>query len=367
MANGRAWDASLQELASRQFGLITRREAIQHGISENALSARLKSGAWMKLHPGVYRYGGAPPSRHQAILAACLAHGPRAVAASFTAAELWGLREVYKRDAIHVAVPWEVKTRLRDVDCSRRRHLSRGEHVSTVHGIPVTSVARTFVDVCGPIPESALERSVIEATRLGQLLPEDLEHAVATADQERALKTLRGLAGLRGLPKLRSILARKSFLDAYRSASEAAVAQRLRAAGYTDLILNEDLWHAGIRLGEPDIRIERIHLIVEVDGYGHDADEQQRIDSIRTEAYRARGYAVVRGTPKELKDPSILLARIAEETARPRQFLHGDAFRTLWELLCRAYGITPSQVRPPSRQSRRVEIAPEVPLRAGPP
>src|SRR5436309_1937758 len=81
---------TLHEAAARQQGLLERSQAIALGISPQQIDRLVRSGRWRVAHAGAYVIGGAPPSRHQSLMAAVLAAGPDAMASHRAAAWLWG-------------------------------------------------------------------------------------------------------------------------------------------------------------------------------------------------------------------------------------------------------------------------------------
>ena len=74
---------------SCQYGVITRAQAVAEGLAPWQIKRAVSSGAWERLHPGVYHLDGSPMTAHASLLAACLATGGRASHQS--AAWLWGL------------------------------------------------------------------------------------------------------------------------------------------------------------------------------------------------------------------------------------------------------------------------------------
>ena len=85
---------AVSRLAVRRLALVTRPQALAAGMSPGQIKRRVSSGLWVRVNRGVYRLGGAPPSREQDWLAACLAAGRGAVVSHRGAAVLWGLRGV---------------------------------------------------------------------------------------------------------------------------------------------------------------------------------------------------------------------------------------------------------------------------------
>jgi very-short-patch-repair endonuclease len=93
-----------QQLAADQAGVITTRQLARSGLTENAVRARLNSGAWQRIHTGVFATFSGEPPRMAQLWAAVLRAGPEAVLSHQTAAELHGLQ---RRPApgIHLTVP----------------------------------------------------------------------------------------------------------------------------------------------------------------------------------------------------------------------------------------------------------------------
>lgn len=88
------WDAILA-ITIRQFGLITRAQALSVGASDEWLNWAVRSGRLVRVRKGVYAIAGAIPE-HQPLMAACLAAGQAAAASHLAAASLWGAEQVLK-------------------------------------------------------------------------------------------------------------------------------------------------------------------------------------------------------------------------------------------------------------------------------
>src|SRR5437879_7423756 len=66
-------DQAASAQARLQHGLITRAQAREFGISDNAIDWRVKTGSWERIQRGVLRPPGAPATWQQGIMAPCLA------------------------------------------------------------------------------------------------------------------------------------------------------------------------------------------------------------------------------------------------------------------------------------------------------
>src|SRR6266851_1544988 len=56
-------DRACAAIAEKQFGLISRDQAIRTGMSERAIGRRLGAGRWRQVLPGVYRLAGPTPGK----------------------------------------------------------------------------------------------------------------------------------------------------------------------------------------------------------------------------------------------------------------------------------------------------------------
>ena len=97
-------------------------------------------------------------------MAAVLACGEGAVLSHVTAAAVWDLRQVGS-GAVHVTVPGDPGRRKRAGIRIHRSVTLTGAETATVRGLPVTTVARTIIDLAGTVSEAELERIVDEADR----------------------------------------------------------------------------------------------------------------------------------------------------------------------------------------------------------
>jgi hypothetical protein len=149
-------EVRLAELVGRQRGVFTRAQALELGVSKGMLSRRIETGLWLRVLPGVYRIASTQASWHQKLLAGCF--WANAVVSHFSAARLYGLEGVPRGrpgDLIEL-------TGLRGTICHapgfvvhRTRQLERNDR-SMFNGIPVTSLARTLVDLSPSLDERRL-------------------------------------------------------------------------------------------------------------------------------------------------------------------------------------------------------------------
>jgi hypothetical protein len=101
--------ARLEDLVPLQRGVVARQQALADGMTRHAVTARLESRRWQKLHDGVYYTYTGPVPREAQLWAAVLRVGHGAVLSHETAAEIWGITDG-PTPVIHVSVPRQAGT-----------------------------------------------------------------------------------------------------------------------------------------------------------------------------------------------------------------------------------------------------------------
>lgn len=82
-------DRRLDEYAARQYGVVTRNQALEVGMTDGMISYRLSLRRWLRLSPGIYAFASAPSDWHRQVSAAVLSE-PRAIVGGRSAAHLHG-------------------------------------------------------------------------------------------------------------------------------------------------------------------------------------------------------------------------------------------------------------------------------------
>jgi hypothetical protein len=304
--DSKAADLGAAMLATQQHGLITRAQALALGMSSAGVQRRVRSGRWELLRRGVYCFAGTPKTRRRDILEACLGAGDAALASGFTAAELLRLPDVWSRDYIQLSVPPRVRRSTRGATIAATRFVRAADDRASCDGIPVTSVARTYVDLAVHLPVEVLERSIVQAVRNRLVTPEQLEAAVARGGAREAIDAIQ------------QILAAKAWQNVFRSDSEVRAVQLLRQAGFDEVRTNVEFHYAGIRVGEADVFLPQVGMVVEIDGpIDHSTPRAKGRDKVRRLAYRAMGLRVVEIHPNRLRDAGDFANQLARELRKP--------------------------------------------------
>jgi very-short-patch-repair endonuclease len=252
-------------MATRAHGIVDREELLGAGITVKEITGRVRKGVLIREFPGVYRVGHRAPSVESLYLAAVRACGRDAVLSGLAAGYLWGL--------IKGAVPRpEVTTRTeRRIEGITTRR-TRGAVEATVwRGIPVTTVARTLVDLAAVLSAEDLARACHEAGVRYDTTPRQVEAVLAKRPNTKGARKLREV--MRGDVRVTLSKLERMFL------------QRLEEAG---LPLPQTNRPAGGR--RVDCRWPEHRLTVELDGYRyHSSRHAWERDRRREREARARG------------------------------------------------------------------------------
>ncbi len=184
-------EATLARMATDAHGLVTHRGMTAAGITPAEIRSRRRSGLLYEVHRGVYRVGHRAPTLEARYLAAVLACGDGAVLSGMAAAHLLALTKGTPPAAEVTCVK---RRRVKGV--VTRRSIHRPVRAISCRGVPVTSVARTLVDICAALDREALARACHEAGVKYGATPRDVEAELAEWPNAKGAAMLRAV--LRG-------------------------------------------------------------------------------------------------------------------------------------------------------------------------
>jgi hypothetical protein len=166
-----------------------------------------------------------------------------------------------------------------------------------VRGIPVTSPARTLIDLAAQLEYPPLRRAVRQAQALRLLELSDLGEAVRGLGPRRGIRTLARVVATGPAPT--------------RSELEDAVLELILDGGFAPPEINVPLIFGGRRV-IPDFRWPEQHLVVEADGAAwHEHRLVREDDAERQALLEAHGERVVRITWEQaVTGPRQVLARL---------------------------------------------------------
>jgi very-short-patch-repair endonuclease len=276
----------LAAFAGRQYGVVARRQLLGVGVPDSTIDSWLQRRRLFPLHRAVYAVGHEAVEQRGRELAAVLAVGDDALLGHQPAGARWRMRPPWQ-GVIHVVSPRLVK--VEGVAVHRARSIDPRDR--TIHqGIPITTPARTLLDLAEVLPERQLEDALAEAAI--RELATDLEDVIARSSGRRGASVLTAL--LRDVAPTRSVLERE-FL-------------RLLA----DHDLPRPLVNARVNGYEVDAHWPAARLIVELDGFRvHGTRRAFERDRERDAELLAAGWRVIRITFRQLRRaPGAVAARL---------------------------------------------------------
>lgn len=169
-------DRTVGLLAGRQHGVVARWQLLAAGISARWIEKSLSKGWLIRVHPGVYRVGHTAPSMEADYMAAVLACGEGAALAGRAAGQLLGL--IRGIPAPEAEVITATERRIPGIATSRGRRGDRTD-MTTWKGIPVTTCARTLVDLAAAVTAGELARAMHEAAIRHGTTPDEVDEVLA--------------------------------------------------------------------------------------------------------------------------------------------------------------------------------------------
>lgn len=186
----------LGDLARQQWGVVTRAQLFELGFGTRGISDWVRAGRLHRLYRGIYAVGHDRLRLEGRWLAAVLACGEGAVLSHRDAAQLWELRQS-SSGLIDVTVPSQNgRIKRTGVRVHRTRRLAAKE-VTTRGGLPVTTVARTLLDLADVLPTQALRRVVTQAEYRDRLDTATLAAVVENNPGRRGAKLREAVEGRR--------------------------------------------------------------------------------------------------------------------------------------------------------------------------
>jgi hypothetical protein len=245
------------ELANTQHGLITRAQALGLGMTVRRLEYRITDRVFVPVHEEVYRSAGAPETRAQRLLAACLAVGePSGVSHRAAAAvhQIWWMPD----DFVEITVGRDRSPELVGVTVHRIADLS-ARWIVQVDGVPVTTPARTLVDLGAVLPLGAVSTALDRA--IGRKL--------VTYGEVRAVLNAVGRKGRAGAGVIRRLLAQRLGRGpAPNGVLHARMARLVHRNALPEPVQEHTvLDDHGQFVGQVDFAYPELKYAIEVDGY----------------------------------------------------------------------------------------------------
>ncbi|MGH2685700.1 MAG: DUF559 domain-containing protein [Actinomycetota bacterium] len=283
-------DAAIGALARQQHGVFTTVQASSLGMTRATIRTRLGRGAYEHVHDGVLRISGSPPTWRQQVMTACLAAGPGAAACHETAGALWGFDRC-RAGVVQITVPRNRHAHLAGVRIFRKRDLGRVD-LGRVDGIPVTTPARTLIDLAAIFGYDRLQEAVDSAIRDGLTSKSRLWWRwgqLRRRGRNGIRKMGRLLESIDGEPVPRSVLERR-FMRAVADLNLPRITAQ-------HVIKRPD----GSHVATVDFAAVDLKVAIEVTGHGtHSTRAQRRADAIRRNELEAMGWKVFEFTYEQV-------------------------------------------------------------------
>jgi very-short-patch-repair endonuclease len=284
-------------LAGRQFGVITRAQALDCGLTQSALRNRIRAGGrWQRILPGIYVTSTGKPDSDQRLMAALLYAGEDSIITGQAALRHY---KIHVPDARRVDVV---------IPAGRRR--SSREYV-VLHR--TRRMPRRYAAI-GPIQFAPPARAVADAA-LSLVRLSDVR-AIAAAAVQREWCTVPALAAEldagphRGAALLRRAL--EELEDGVRSAAEGDLRVLLRRARVPAPLFNARLFAGGQLIAVPDAWWPQAGLVVEVDSREWHLSPADWEHTMRRHAQlTALGILVLHFSPRQIRtEPDVVIAAI---------------------------------------------------------
>jgi len=299
-----------QEIASRQHGVVARRQLLSVGIPNQTISYWTVKQFLVPVFPAVYAVGRGQIDRRGLWMAGVLNAGDGAVLARRSAAAAWGVMDlrpsvevVRHRHRFGLRSDVEVEGARRSVSLTVRRTRTLPEtDTRVIDAIPLTSMARTIFDLAPSLEWNSLNRVFLEADRLGLIHDEDIAHQLLRTGGRAGAGTFRRLVVHRFEEvRFTRLVLEALFLQLCRQRKIETPEVNVPESGYV-----------------PDCIWRRQRLIVELDGaFYHRGYEKAEMDRARDNHLKALGWEVLRFSWRMVvKQPDTVAAQIESILAR---------------------------------------------------
>jgi very-short-patch-repair endonuclease len=275
-------EREIAAFAEAQHGVVSRRQLSALGLARGAIAHRIAIGRLHVVHRGIYAVGHRRLTARGRWMAAVLACPDGALLSHLTASALWGLPTPASLE-VDVTVVGRSRGRIPGLRLHRTETLLAADR-ATRDNIPVTSVARTLLDLAEVVSVPQLRRSIAEAKRLRMVTLEEIQDTCSRSPGRRALRPVR------------AILSEYRPPERTRSELEVRFARLCRDAGLPAAIRNRVV--AG---HEVDVLWPDQGLAVDTYTYHH-APGDFESDRARDSDLQLAGYRVVRITDRRLEE-----------------------------------------------------------------
>lgn len=255
-------------IAASQHGVVARSQLRDAGLSERQIDLAVAARRVRFVHRGVLQLGVGPLTPDGVWRAATLAAGRGAVLSHRSAASAWELLPAASTE-VEVSIPRRSAVRRPGLRVHRHPGL-RADEATALRGIPITTPARTLLDLAASLPDGRVRRVVKQSELAGRF------------DLRAVDRLMQRHPRHRGTSRLRAVLASWSTPPTTRSELEVAFVALCHREGFPAPTMN-----ASVAGYEVDATFVPWSLAVELDGRAFhtglaawEDDHQRRADLV---------------------------------------------------------------------------------------
>jgi len=292
----------IADKATAQGGVVSLDQLRGEGVSRRRAAERAQANSLHRIHRGVYTVGHRAVSRQTILRGVLLACGEGAVISHGTAAAFHRLWDEAPR-LIDVTVPVEAGRKIDGIRCRRCRY-PQPEELEVIHGVAVTTAARTLIDLAGMVSLPTLKKTVGRAAIRRKLDLQAVDVSIHYAKRRRGLRSLE----LALLP----YRTKDGKVPDVRSDFETLILSEL-----IDVGLPRPRANAWLHIDEERFLIDFLwedqKVIVETDGREtHETPEAFQNDRRRDQFFASAGYRAFRVTWDQIhSERAAVLRRIS--------------------------------------------------------
>jgi very-short-patch-repair endonuclease len=279
-------------LARRQHGVVSIRQLRRLGYTHRSVQRGVEGGHLHRLHRGVYAVGHANISLDGRCLAAVLASGPGALLSHYSAGWLLGL---FATSPIPVHVTTPLPRKRRDAVRIHRSETLEDCDRAMERGIPVTSTARTALDLAAILRFPTLRRLIRRSEDLRSFDLDDFRSVIARNQGHRGAGPLERALAIYEPPRFTRSELEREFVAQAEAAGLPGAVTAFSVAGY-----------------ELDVYWPELRFAVELDVYStHGSHESFEQDRRRDEDLKLAGVELTRITGRRFeREPQQVIERV---------------------------------------------------------
>lgn len=288
----------------RQFGVVSRAQLIEIGMSPSAIARLVRNGQMERMYQNVYRSLAVPSSWKQKLMAVCLWAGQEVVVSHRSAAKLWEFDGI-EGDWIELTMPRPRRPPSADVILHCTDRMPNCD-IALVGRMSVTTPTRTLIDLGAVVDEETVEIALDCALRRGMTSIPRLRRRIADLSAR----------GRRGVPVLRDLVAdRDPVARGPESALETRTRRVLRILRRAHIPLPVCQFIVGPY--RVDFAYPAKKIAIEADSYGcHSSKAAWARDLARRNYLTARGWLVLHFTWDQVtRHPEEVVAEVRRALA----------------------------------------------------